>query len=689
MRFLELLDQEIRYLKGVGPKRALDLEKLNVKRLEDLLYLIPRRYEDKREIRSLSELVLGDFNLVKAKVLGVEEISTRGNLKVIKALLSDGSRRRAFAVWFNKGYIKKLLEKGKEYLFYGKVVSKYGEIQIQDSEFEPLEDLDELGAGKILPVYPLAGNLTQRFLRGTVSSALELVLPEASEFVPSDILERNSLMDFASAIKEIHFPSSSDSVIRARDRLAFDELFLLQLFLALRMKDRRSESAPILRSKGELLKEFWKRLPFPLTNAQRRVWKEIKEDLSSGKPMNRLLQGDVGSGKTIIAVAAMLLAVENGYQAALMVPTEILAEQHFWVLDQYLTPLGVKVGLLIGSLKDRTRKRILEELSSGELKVIVGTHALFQEGVEFKNLALAVIDEQHRFGVIQRAALLRKGNSPHVLIMTATPIPRTLSLTIYGDLDVSVIDEMPPGRKPVMTYWVTGKKRDKVYEFVKKKVSEGEQAYVVCPLIEESEALEAESATKLYEELKATFFREERVGLLHGRMGIEEKEMIMRAFKRGEIDILVSTPVIEVGIDVPNATVMVIESADRFGLSQLHQLRGRVGRGAKQSYCILLADPKTEEARRRLSVIVSTTDGFKIAEEDLKLRGPGELCGVKQHGVTDFRVADILRDFKLLAIARSEAFSLVERNPDLSDYPLLKALVKRRFSEAGELLSVS
>ncbi len=689
MKFLELLDQEIRYLKGIGPKRASDLEKLGVRTLEDLLYLIPRRYEDKREIRPLSDLVFGDFNLVKAKVLNIDEITARGNLKILKAPLSDGSRRKVYAVWFNKEYIRKLISIGKEYLFYGKVINKYGEIQIQDPEFEPLEDINELGAGKILPVYPLAGSLTQKVLRSAVSLALEVLAPELSDYVPDEILRRNSFLDLHTALREIHFPSSSDSILKARDRLAFDELFLLQLFLALRVKDRRSDVAPILRIKGDLLKEFWQRLPFSLTNAQKRAWMEISKDLSSGKPMNRLLQGDVGSGKTVIAVAAMLLAVENGYQAALMAPTEVLAEQHFWVLDQYLTPLGVRIGLLTGSLKDRTKKRILDDLSSGEIKVVVGTHALIQEGVAFKDLALVVIDEQHRFGVAQRAALLRKGDSPHVLVMTATPIPRTLSLTIYGDLDISVIDEMPPGRKPVMTYWVTSKKRDRVYEFVRSRVVQGEQAYVICPLIEESDALEAEAAIRLYEELKSTLLREERLGLIHGRMRMEEKELVMRAFKNGNIQVLVATPVIEVGIDVPNATVMVIESADRFGLSQLHQLRGRVGRGEKQSYCVLVADPKTEEARKRLSIIVSTTDGFKIAEEDLKMRGPGELCGVRQHGVTDFKVADVLRDYKLLTIARNEAFSLIERDPDLKSNPLLKLLVKRRFSGAGELISVS
>lgn len=689
MKFLELLNQEIRYLRGIGPKRASDFEKLGVKTLEDLLYLVPRRYEDKREIRSLNELVFGDFNLVKAKVLGIEEISIRKNLKVIKALISDGSRKRAYAVWFNKEYLKKLLSQGKEFLFYGKVISKYGEIQIQDPEFESIEDLEELGAGKIMPIYPLAGSLTQKVLRTAVQMALENLVSELPEIIPQDILERNSLIDLPSAFREIHFPSSSEMALRARDRLAFDELFLLQLFLALKMKDRKSESAPILKVKGDLLREFWSKLPFTLTNAQKRAWKEIQADLSSGRPMNRLLQGDVGSGKTIIAIASMLLAVENGYQAALMAPTEVLAEQHFWVLDQYLTPLGVKIGLLIGSLKDRTKRRILEELANGETKVVVGTHALIQEGVEFKKLALVIIDEQHRFGVMQRAALLRKGSSPHVLVMTATPIPRTLSLTIYGDLDVSIMDEMPPGRKPVMTYWVTSKKREKVYEFVKNRVSQGEQAYVICPLIEESDVLEAEAATELFEELKITFFREERVGLLHGRMKTEEKERVMKAFKAGELDILVATPVIEVGIDVPNATVMVIESADRFGLSQIHQLRGRVGRSHKQSYCILLADPKTEEARKRLSIIVSTTDGFKIAEEDLKLRGPGELCGVRQHGVTDFKVADILRDYKLLSIARNEAFSLIERSPDLKEYPILRLMIKRKFAEVGDLISVS
>ncbi len=689
MKFLELLDREVRYLKGVGPKRAQDFEKLGVKKVEDLLFLLPRRYEDRREVRALSDLVFGEANLVRGKVLGVDEISSRKGIRVIKALISDGGRKKAYAVWFNKLYLKKLILKGKEYLFYGKVIRKYGEIQIQDPEFEPLEDVADISAGKILPVYPLAGKLSQKIVRSAVETALDLVSSELVEFLPERIKRRNSLMDFPVALREIHFPASSSSARDARRRLAFDELFFLQLFLALRARERKSESAPVLRIKGDLLREFWKRLSFRLTRGQARAWKEIREDLSSGRPMNRLLQGDVGSGKTVIAIASMLLAVENGYQAAFMVPTEVLAEQHFWVLDQYLTPLGVRIGLLTGSLKERVKRRVLEELASGEIKVVVGTHALIQERVEFKNLALVVIDEQHRFGVMQRAALLKKGNSPHVLVMTATPIPRTLSLTLYGDLDVSLIKELPPGRKPVMTYWVSERKRNKVYEFVKKRIKEGEQAYVICPLVEESDVLEAESAIRLYEELKEGFFKSERLGLIHGRMKMEEKEKVMKDFKSGKIQVLVATPVIEVGIDVPNATVMVIESADRFGLSQIHQLRGRVGRGVKQSYCILIASPKTEEARKRLSVIVSTTDGFKIAEEDLRLRGPGELCGIRQHGVTDFRVADILRDFDLLTLARKEALELVESSRDLSEYPLLKTFVKRRYAEAGELLDVS
>lgn len=688
MKFLELLDREVRYLKGVGPKRAQDFEKLGVKKVEDLLFLLPRRYEDRREIRSLGDLVFGEENLIKGKVLGIEDISSRKGIRIIKALISDGGRRRAYAVWFNKLYIKKLLLKGKEYLFYGKVIQRYGEIQIQDPEIEPFEDVAEMNAGRILPVYPLAGRLSQRIVRSAVEGALELVSPEVVDFLPEFIRKENSLMELSIAFRELHFPSDSSSAIEARRRLAFDELFLLQLFLALRARERKSESAPVLRVRGHLLREFWKRLSFTLTRDQARAWREIRDDLSSGKPMNRLLQGDVGSGKTVIAIASMLLAVENGYQSALMVPTEVLAEQHFCVLDQYLTPLGVKIGLLTGSLRERVKRRVINELASGETKVVVGTHALIQERVEFKNLALVVIDEQHRFGVLQKAALLKKSISPHVLVMTATPIPRTLSLTLYGDLDVSLIKELPPGRKPVMTYWVSERKRDKVYEFVKKRVREGEQAYIICPLVEESEALEAESAVKLYEELKRRVFREERLGLIHGRMKMEEKERVMKSFKHGEIQILVATPVIEVGIDVPNATVMVIESADRFGLSQIHQLRGRVGRGGKQSYCVLIANPKTEEARKRLSIIVSTTDGFKIAEEDLKLRGPGELCGIRQHGITDFKVADILRDFDLLALARKEAFHLVNASKALREYSLLKVFVKRKFAEAGELLNV-
>ncbi|MGB9682267.1 MAG: ATP-dependent DNA helicase RecG, partial [bacterium] len=499
---------------------------------------------------------------------------------------------------------------------------------------------------------------------------------EIKEFLPRELLERYGFPEIREAIYNIHFPKDESTLKKARERLAFEEFFLLQLAILRRRVDNSREKAPIIYASMDLEKRFLSILPFELTNAQRRVIEDIKRDLIAGSPMQRLLQGDVGSGKTIVAAYFLFVVSSNGYQSAIMAPTEILAQQHYDRIAPLLGELGLRVELLIGSTKEREKERIKASLISGDIDVVVGTHALIQDDIVFKHLAGVVIDEQHRFGVMQRLALKNKGNSPHFLVMSATPIPRTLALTLYGDLDVSVIDELPSGRIPVTTYWASGAQRAQVYSFVRKIVKNGQQAYIVCPLIEESEKMEAESATALAERMQRNVFPEFKVGLLHGRMNVSEKEEVMSRFRNREIDILVSTTVIEVGVDVPNATVMVIENAERFGLSQLHQLRGRVGRGELKSYCILISDLNSEDAKERIKIMTKTQDGFEIADADLRLRGPGELDGTRQHGIPDFRIGNLLRDTRLLELAREEALRLLKEDAELTSCKSLEKKVE-------------
>ncbi|MDT7961058.1 MAG: ATP-dependent DNA helicase RecG, partial [Armatimonadota bacterium] len=500
------------------------------------------------------------------------------------------------------------------------------------------------------------------------------------EILPRSVRERLGLMPIQQALQQIHFPDDEQMIEPARQRLVFEEFFLMQLGVGLQRQRTRQERGIAMRIDADRLNEMLHRIvPFELTNAQKRVIHEIWNDMAQPHPMNRLLQGDVGSGKTIVAAAAILAAVDNQYQAAIMAPTEILAEQHYINLHRLFQPLGISVELLVGRLSNKQRQQARERIATGRGMVAVGTHALIQEGVDFARLGLAIIDEQHRFGVLQRAALRDKGIMPHVLVMTATPIPRTLTLTLYGELDVSVIDELPPGRKPVRTYWKTPEERLKVYAGVRKLVEQGRQAYVICPLIDESDKLQVRAAEQMAEHLQKDVFPDLRVGLLHGRMKPAEKEAVMEAFRAGELDILVSTTVIEVGVDVPNAAAIVIEDADRFGLAQLHQLRGRVGRSEHQSYCVLIADPKSEEGQRRMEIMTRTNNGFLIAEEDLRIRGPGEIYGTRQSGMPSFRVADLVKDMRLLEVARQEAFRLLERDPELArpEHTVLREAVER------------
>jgi ATP-dependent DNA helicase RecG len=664
------LETEVQYVKGVGEKLAQVLSKLNIYTLGDLLFHLPRRYEDRRHFRKIAHARVGEAVTVSGKLVTVDNVKVR-NLTLTKAYLDDGSGVLEL-VWYNQPYMKENLNKlrNSQIVAYGVIKeSPYG-LQMETPEWEDLPDGADpdslLSVNRIVPIYPLTEGIRQKRMRQIIWNAVQHA-HLAPEILPRSVRERVGLMPLPQALQQIHFPDSEQVIEPARQRLVFEEFFLLQLGVGLQRQRTRQERGIAMRIDADRLNEMLHRIvPFELTNAQKRVIGEIWSDMAQPHPMNRLLQGDVGSGKTIVAAAAILAAVDNQYQAAIMAPTEILAEQHYINLHRLFQPLGISVELLVGRLSNKQRQQARERIATGRGMVAVGTHALIQEGVSFARLGLAIVDEQHRFGVLQRAALRDKGIMPHVLVMTATPIPRTLTLTLYGELDVSVIDELPPGRKPVRTYWKTPEERLKVYAGVRKLVEEGRQAYVICPLIDESDKLQVRAAEEMAEHLQKDVFPDLRVGLLHGRMKPAEKEAVMEAFRAGELDILVSTTVIEVGVDVPNAAAIVIEDADRFGLAQLHQLRGRVGRSEHQSYCVLIANPKSEEGQRRMDIMTRTNNGFLIAEEDLRIRGPGEIYGTRQSGMPSFRVADLVKDMRLLEVARREAFHLLEQDPDLS-----------------------
>jgi ATP-dependent DNA helicase RecG len=664
------LETEVQYVKGVGTKLAQVLSKLNIYTLGDLLFHLPRRYEDRRQFRKIAHARAGDAVTVSGKLVTVDNVKVR-NLTLTKAYLDDGSGVLEL-VWYNQPYMKDTLNKlrNSQIVAYGIIKeSPYG-LQMETPEWEDLPDGADpdslLSVNRIVPIYPLTEGIRQKRMRQIIWNAVQYA-HLAPEILPRSVRERLGLMPIQQAIAQIHFPDSEQAIDPARQRLVFEEFFLMQLGVGMQRQRTRQERGIAMRIDADRLNEMLHRLvPFDLTNAQKRVIREIWSDMAQPHPMNRLLQGDVGSGKTIVAAAAILAAVDNQYQAAIMAPTEILAEQHYINLHRLFHPLGISVELLVGRLSNKQRQQARERIATGRGMVAVGTHALIQEGVSFARLGLAIIDEQHRFGVLQRAALRDKGVMPHVLVMTATPIPRTLTLTLYGELDVSIIDELPPGRKPVRTHWKTPEERLKVYEGVRKLVEQGRQAYVICPLIDESDKLQVRAAEQMAEHLQKDVFPDLRVGLLHGRMKPAEKEAVMDAFRAGELDILVSTTVIEVGVDVPNAAAIVIEDADRFGLAQLHQLRGRVGRSEHQSYCVLIANPKSDDGQRRMDIMTRTNNGFLIAEEDLRIRGPGEIYGTRQSGMPSFRVADLVKDMRLLEVARQEAFHLLESDPDLS-----------------------
>jgi ATP-dependent DNA helicase RecG len=681
------LSGPVRYLRGVGEARERALSRLGIKTVEDLLFFFPRRYEDRRTLTRLSALVPNTVVSVVATVVLFEKRPTsRRGLELATALLSDGSDV-VRAVWFNMPRIEDVMTPGRRVALYGRV-EKRGGLQLTSPEFEILDEDDPQSVGRIVPVYPATAGLPAKWIRRIVQAALAEGLSELEDFVPLSIRQKYNLAELSVSVSELHCPQDRKTWLAARNRLAFDELFLLQTGLLLRRQRRvgvsSCRSAALVG--GDKFRSFMQSLPFQPTGAQYRAIREIAADLASGTPMHRLLQGDVGSGKTMVAAASLLIAVDGGVQSAFMVPTEILAQQHFFQLRKTLSPLGVSVELLTASLPTREKKDVLEAISSGAARVVVGTHAIFGSRVVFNQLGLVVVDEQHRFGVLQKNALQAKGHSPHVLVMTATPIPRTLTLSIYGDLDVSVLNELPPGRTPVKTVHLRFSRSQMKHlrDFIQDTARRGRQAYWVCPLIEESENLDLAAALSRFQALQGEL-PGLRVALLHGQLSAGEKESVMRSFGAGDIDLLVATSVIEVGVDVPNATVMVIEDAARFGVAQLHQLRGRVGRGSGESLCVLLTDSPTPEGAARIEAILSTSDGFRIAELDLRQRGPGTVCGVRQHGVTDFRVADLARDQKLLELARREAEILLGEDPELQTEPLLRKALMSRLGATLEL----
>ena len=688
------LSDSIRYIKGVGPKRARLLERLGIRSIGDALLLFPRKYIDRGDLVPIARVVAGREQAVRARVIDTRAPRWGDRLE---ALIADESGEMR-VVWFHARFLAKAIEADAEYLFYGRVGEYRGRLQMQHPKFERLSAPGEEPEGdRILVEYPTTEGLQQPSLVRLTDEALRVGLPLAGETLPEEMRRRLDLADLADALRMIHRPASMDEVRRARRRLVFSEFFFMELAVALRRRSAKaSHDAPPIAVDARLDGRIRARFPFTFTRAQDKAIAEIREDLARDRPMTRLLQGDVGCGKTAVALYAALATVAAGYQAAIMAPTEILATQHYQNVEKYLVGSRVKWALLVGGLPAEERRKVLRRIRRGESNIIVGTHALIQQDVAFARLGLVVVDEQHKFGVLQRAEAKWQtaedlpNLQPHYLVMTATPIPRTLALTVFGDLDVSTIDEMPPGRTPVETWAVGPDERQKAYRFARKELAAGRQVFIVCPLVEENEKSDLKAATEEAERLADDVFPEFEVGLLHGRMKPADKDAVMNRFRRGQIHVLVSTVVIEVGVDVPNATVMIVEHAERFGLAQLHQLRGRIGRGAAKSTCILLAEPATEEAERRIQVMTETTDGFRIAEEDLRLRGPGEFFGTRQHGMPDLLVGSIIDDTDLLRLARKEAFEWIKRDPALArpeSQPIKRALAKR-FADAIRLIEV-
>ena len=678
------LNKQVQFVKGVGPNRVKLLNKLNIYTLKDLITYFPRNHEDRSIAKKIAECADGETVLIKATALTkITEIRAR-RLSIYRLVVNDESSS-CVITWFNQKYLKDKFKVGETYTFFGKIENKGGTFEMKSPVFD--EDGVDKNTGKIVPIYPLTSRLSQNVLRKIIESGIDEVYGNLEENIPDYILQKYRLLGINEAYKNIHFPLSNSDFIRAKNRLVFEELLALQLALFRLKEGQKYDEKGIKFDTNIKMQDVIDTLPFTLTNAQKRVLNEIDKDMEKDTAMNRLLQGDVGSGKTVVSIVAAYKAVKSGYQAAIMAPTAILADQHLKNFTKMLEPFGIRCELLVSSVTKKNKELILERLKNGEIDILIGTHALLEDNVVFKNLGLVVTDEQHRFGVKQRATIVAKGNNPDVIVMSATPIPRTLALILYGDLDISIIDELPPNRKKIETYAVGKDMEERIIAFVKKLIGEGRQAYIVCPLVEDSDDMDLKSVTALAEKYKTEVFSEYRVEYLHGKMKPKEKDDIMQRFKNGEIDILISTTVIEVGVDVPNASIMIIENAERFGLAQLHQLRGRVGRGEYKSYCILKNEGHSKVCKERMKVMCQTNDGFIISEKDLELRGSGDFFGTAQHGVPELKIANLFENIRELKEVQELASQIIADDPNLEKEKnfRLKNLIEDKFTSRIEI----
>ena len=679
------LNKDVKYVKTVGPNRVKLLNKLNIYTLKDLIEYYPRDYEDRSKPKNLYECIDGEEVLIEAMTTGKINEMHKGRMTISRLIVKDQTGT-CYITWFNQGYLRDKFQTGRMYRFFGKISNKNGRLEMNSPVYDEIDQ--SKNTGKIIPIYPLTFELKQNTLRKIIENGLLEVKGQLPETLPEYILKENNLWDINNTIERIHFPVEFSDFNKARERLVFEELLTMQLALLKLKNNYEHETDGIQFSKDVHMSDVINMLPFRLTKAQLRVLEEIDRDMESDKPMNRLLQGDVGSGKTVVAMIAAYKAVKSGYQATIMAPTAILASQHLESFKGILDELGIRTELLISNVTKKKKAEILEKLQNGEIDVLIGTHAILEENVVFKNLGLVVTDEQHRFGVKQRSTIAAKGQNPDIIAMSATPIPRTLALILYGDLDISIIDELPPNRKKIETFAVRKNMEERVNNFIKKQIAEGRQAYIVCPLVEENEDMEGlQSVVELAEKYQKETFSEYKVAYLHGKMKPKEKDEIMQRFKDGEIQILIATTVIEVGVNVPNASIMVVENAERFGLAQLHQLRGRVGRGEYQSYCILKYEGNGETIRQRMKVMCDTNDGFIISEKDLELRGSGDFFGTEQHGLPEFKIANLFEDMAVLKKVQGLALKIMEDDPLLEKEKNAKLndLVKEKFSSRIEI----
>ena len=677
------LNKEIKYVKGVGPNREVLLNKLKIYTLKDLITYYPRDYEDRSKPKNIYECEDGEEVLIEAMPTGKISEYRKGKMVISRLIVKDQTGT-CYITWFNQGYLKSVFSPGRLYRFFGKVAKKGNRIEMNSPVYDEIDQ--SKNTGKIIPIYPLTYELKQNTLRKIMENGLTEVFGKLDETLPEYLLKENNLLDINTCIERIHFPHEFSDFNKARERLVFEELLITQLALLKLKNNYDKDRNGIKFDKNVKMSDVINKLPFNLTKAQLRVLEEIDNDMESPHSMNRLLQGDVGSGKTIVAMIAAYKAVKSGYQVAIMAPTAILASQHLESFESILNQFGIRCELLISSITKKKKMELLKRLQNGEIDILIGTHAILEENVIFKNLGLVVTDEQHRFGVRQREMLAQKGEEPHVLVMTATPIPRTLALILYGDLDISTINELPPGRQKVDTFAVNHTYDNRLYAFIEKEVAKGRQCYIICPMIEENEKLDLRSVLKFTEELQNDRLPSLRVECMHGKLKNNEKQDIMDRFSNGEIDVLVSTTVIEVGVNVPNATLMIIENAERFGLSALHQLRGRVGRGGEKSYCVLVTDSKTKVAKERMTIMCKSNDGFVISEKDLHLRGPGDFFGTRQHGLPEMKIANLYKDINILKDVQSVAIDLYKSDENLEkkENLLLKKRIEELYSEENK-----